>query len=198
MDRKYNDISSRLSPLVIDRNKYDVLSTLAEIELENGSIVLGAYSFLGFIDDKNKTVVSFSAEERKEYSYFYQAYKGLIEDEGYEAQFLTPNIPVYPYRQRGEPGPVKIKAMLETYDVFDQTLDILSRESKPLAGVVFALNSAEHKGRGLSETMNASAHGEPHIQTASGTSAKMRIAQEHRTNWEAAAKRSPRVFDFSK
>ncbi|MGB4057085.1 MAG: hypothetical protein WBK77_03270 [Alphaproteobacteria bacterium] len=82
----YN-LSRQLSEKILPRDE-NLLGSLAEIRLSGGkNMVVGPYSFAGVVDDKNKTVFSFTPAERSHVAYFDNLFRAL-EQQGYKLNNL--------------------------------------------------------------------------------------------------------------
>lgn len=178
------NLSSRLSDIVMQPRSAETLGSLAEVRLEKGAIVVGMYSFAGYIDDADKTIYSFTPESRADTGHFERAYRQLVDQGGYKLVHIIPAKPEWD--DRNKPEPFFVQRFLRERGLVPRIQAVLDGEIQPVSGIVCkVLSQAEGEKQPLSDEMNeASSVVRPVVLTVTneikGTSSEMRVQDGQR------------------
>lgn len=183
---------------------------LIEMQLSKGSIVFGAFPFVGYLDDQNKTAYYFS--DRPDVSHFNQAYHALVEDRGYELAPIQEMVRSVSYQgealRTSKTGLGAMRVFLESRGILGEIDDVIAGQSSPLAGVTaidinrVGFDSVSGVLTPIIADMNMKGQFE---LVSSGVSSQERIIPASVIDWVAArtpkfdkyAESAPRVIETS-
>jgi hypothetical protein len=134
------EAAQRLSDLLIPRDPnqpLDLTDCLAEIRLaDGGSVVVGAWPMVGYINDEEKLVVSFHDAKFSDVAFFDQRLKGPMEAAGYRFMHFdtTPQYRNYQEVPRYDHGMIiDALRLIEDRKILPQIHAIFRGEASPLS-----------------------------------------------------------------